>query len=289
MPPEPVHPLITTAALAAELGAPHLRILDASWAFPGPSGQPEPDVKSAHQAARIPNAVFFDIDVVADHATDLPHMLPLPAVFAQAVEALGVSDADRVVVYDQGGVRSAARAWWMFRAMGHENVRVLDGGLPKWRAEGRPVESGPSKTLARPGRFEPRPAPDLVAGFEQVRQALADNAVQVADARPRGRFSGVDPEPRPGLRRGHMPGAVNTPASDLFAPDGTLLPPEVLRTVLEGAGLDLERPVLTTCGSGITAAIVALALARLGRWRTPVYDGSWAEWGGREDALVVTG
>lgn len=284
---QPTDPLVSTAWLAENLTAPDVRVVDASWALPGPDGRPEVDVQADYRTAHIPGAVFFDIDEIADTDSPLPHMLPSPVKFGSRVKRLGLGDGSRIVIYDQFGVRSAARAWWMFRAMSHDDVVVLDGGLPKWIAEGRPVEDLP--TPPRERHFTARPTSDLVRSFEQVKRALASGAEQVVDARPAPRFRGEAPEPRPGLRSGHMPGAINLPVSEVIAPDGTMLPADKLKALFERSGVDLDRPVLTTCGSGITAAVLALALARLGRWRTPVYDGSWAEWGSREDAEVVTG
>jgi len=276
-------PLVSTAWLAEHLEAPDVRIIDASWYFP----QEERDAKAEYALAHIPGAVFFDIDDIADETSSLPHMLPSAVKFASRVRKLGLGDGSRMVVYDQLGLRSAARVWWTFRAMGHLDVVVLDGGLPKWIAEGRPISDMPAPPRER--HFTPRLSYDLVRDLNQVRKALETGREQVVDARPAGRFTGETPEPRAGLRGGHMPGARNVPASDLLAPDGTMKSPQQLAEIFEKAGVDINKPVVTTCGSGITAAILALALARLGKERTALYDGSWTEWGGREDTPVVTG
>lgn len=285
--PQPADPLVSTAWLADNLGAPDVRTVDASWHLPGPDGVPERDARADYAAAHIPGAVFFDIDEIADRSSDLPHMLPPAEKFSSRVRKLGLGDGSRIVVYDQGPVRTAARVWWTFRVMGHADVVVLDGGLPKWIAEGRPVEDLPSPPRER--HFTAQVNTDLVRGYEQVRRALESGREQLVDARPAARFTGEAPEPRPGLRGGHMPGALNVPVAGLFAPDGAMLPPDRLEAALRAAGVDPARPVTATCGSGITATIIALALARLGRWRTAVYDGSWAEWGAKADAPVAKG
>lgn len=276
-------PLVSTAWLAEHLEAPDVRIIDASWFLPGESRDPRAEFAVAH----IPGAVFFDIDDIVDDSSDLPHMLPSPVKFASRVRKIGLGDGVRLVIYDSQGLFSAARVWWTFRAMGHEDVAVLDGGLPKWIAEGRPIEDGVPPPRER--HFTTRYNNDLVRDLGQVRRALATGREQLVDARPAARFNGEAPEPRPGLRGGHMPGARNVPASSVLAPDGTMKTAEQLRSVFEAAGVALDRPIITTCGSGITAAILALALARLGKDRTAVYDGSWAEWGGRDDTEVATG
>lgn len=276
-------PLVSTAWLADHLGAPDVRVVDASWYFPHENKDPLEQFKLAH----IPGAVFFDIDEIADEKSDLPHMLPSPVKFASRVRKLGLGDGARIVVYDQFGLRSAARVWWNFRAMGHEDIVVLDGGLPKWIAEGRPIDDGPP--LPRDRHFTARYSNDLVRDLGQVKRALAGGREQLVDARSAARFSGEAPEPREGVRGGHMPGAFNVPSSTILAPDGTVKTPAQLTDLFQEAGVDLNRPIITTCGSGITAAILSLALARIGKDRTPVYDGSWTEWGAREDTEVVTG
>ncbi|MBB5519208.1 3-mercaptopyruvate sulfurtransferase [Amphiplicatus metriothermophilus] len=269
-------PIVETNWLARHLGEPDLAVVDGSWRLPG-QGHAREDYEKRH----IPGAAFFDIDAIADRATPLPHMLPAPADFARAMETLGISSDDRVVVYDDAGLFSAARVWWTFRAMGHDAVAVLNGGLPKWIAEGRVLTDAP--TRPRSGAFRARLRPELVRDAAAVRAALADGATLVLDARPAGRFEGRDPEPRAGLRFGHMPGAKNLPAGEIVNSDGTIKPPEALAALFEARGAIPGRPVITSCGSGVTAAILSLALARLGREAHGLYDGSWAEWGAADN------
>ena len=234
--------------------------------------------------AHIPGAVFFDIDAIADRRTPLPHMLPRASEFAQGVGRLGIGSRDRVIVYDTRGVTSAARVWWTFRVFGHDAVFVLDGGLPRWRAEARTVEAG--SPTPRPRRFTARLRRSLVRDLAGMRQNVTTRKAQVLDARSRGRFAGTEPEPRAGLRSGHIPGSLNLPYDELYDKDGTILPADALRTKFEAAGLDLTRPVVTSCGSGITASVLALGLHVIGRPDVAVYDGSWTEWGGRDDTPV---
>ncbi len=274
--------VVSTEWLAQQLGAPDLRVVDGSWHMPQAQRDPAREYRDGH----VPGAVFFDVDGIADRRTDLPHMLPASEDFARAVGALGIGDGDHVVVYDSRSVVSAARVWWTFRAFGHDAVAILDGGLPKWRAEGRPIESG-AVTL-RPRRFTPRSRPELVHNLAQMRANLTGRGEQVLDARSRGRFAGTEPEPRAGLRGGHIPGSLNLPYDELYEKDGTLQGPAALRTALTKAGVDLSRPIVTSCGSGITAAVLALALHQVGRADVAVYDGSWTEWAGRDDTPVET-
>ena len=275
-------PLVSTAWLADRVSDETVVVLDASWHMPA-AGR---DAAAEYAEAHIPGAVFFDIDKVSDHASPLPHMLPPPSEFAVAARRLGISNASTIVVYDTVGLFSAARAWWTFRAMGHDAVHVLDGGLPRWIAEGRPLETGWRDPPH--GDFKAHLRADLVRDLDQVTAALRDPGLQVLDARPPARFRGEAPEPRPGLRSGHMPGAKNLPFTGLIEGDA-LAAAERLRSVFEAAGIDPAKPAITTCGSGVSAAVIALALARLGQDDAAVYDGSWAEWGARADTVVVTG
>jgi len=272
--------LVSTEWLAARLGDPRVRIVDGTWHMPQLQRDPRREFEEAH----IPGAVFFDIDGIADRASPLPHMLPAAAQFAREVGGLGISNADLVVVYDTRGVVSAARVWWTFRAFGHDRVAVLDGGLRKWRAEGRPVESGVAAPTPR--RFTARLRRALVRDLGQMRRNVENSREQTLDARSRGRFAGTEPEPRAGLRGGHIPGSLNLPYELLYRPDATLLPPDGLRQAFAAAGVDFGKPVATTCGSGITASVLALGLHLTGHKKVAVYDGSWTEWAGRSDTPV---
>ncbi len=280
--------LVSTAWLAAHLDDADLRVVDGSWHMP----QLERDPQAEFAAAHVPGAVFFDIDAIADTANPLPHMLPDAGRFAEKVGALGIADDSRVVCYDTTGVGSAARVWWTFRVFGHERVCVLDGGLPKWRAEGRPVEDGVARPIG--ADYVPRRRPERVRDRAGVRTALDSRREQVLDARSRGRFAGAEPEPRAGLRGGHIPGSFNLPFLDLYADSPepgvkTMKNGEALAALYREAGMDLTRPTITTCGSGVTACNLALGLHLIGHTDVAVYDGSWTDWGGRDDTPVETG
>ncbi len=275
--------LVSTEWLADHLGAPDVRVLDGTYRLPGQGGDPKADYERAH----IPGARFFDIDEIADTTSPLPHMLPPAEKFVSRVRAMGVGDGHRIVVYDQDGLFSAARVWWMFRVFGVSDVAVLDGGLRKWIAEGRPVEDMPPAPRDR--HFTARKDSSLVRDVTQVAAALKLGEAQIVDARSPSRFRGEEPEPRPGLRSGHIPGAKNVHYATLLAPDGTLKPVTETRRIFEAAGIDLSQPIVTSCGSGVTAAILALALERLGHRKWSVYDGSWSEWGAYPDLAIETG
>jgi thiosulfate/3-mercaptopyruvate sulfurtransferase len=264
------------------LGSANFRIVDASFYLPAQQRNAAEEYAESH----IPGAVLFDQDAIADHSTDLPHMVPEPDVFAEAVGKMGISETDTIVIYDGIGMFGSPRAWWLFRTMGARNVYVLDGGLDGWKREGRPVTSELPEPM--PATFRTSFEPSRVTSLEQMKAIVAEGRVQIADARSAGRFAGTDPEPRAGLRSGHMPGAKSMPVTQLTE-GGRLRAPAELRAALEGAGIDLSKPVVTSCGSGITAAIITLSLASLGHTENTLYDGSWTEWGGRSDTPVVTG
>lgn len=273
--------LVSTEWLAEHLAAPDVRVVDGSWYLPAMHRDPKAEFAEAH----IPGAVYFDIDEIADTGSALPHMLPSPEKFSARVRRLGLGDGVRVVVYDGMGMFSAPRVWWMFRVFGHEDVAVLDGGMRKWRAEGRPVESEAPRPPER--HFTARMNSILVRDIEQMRANLALRREQVLDARSAGRFAGTDPEPRPGLRSGHIPGSRNLPVNELCSAEtGCILPANKLRARFAKAGIDPSGPIVTTCGSGVSAAALALGLYLIGNRDVAVYDGSWSEWGACVDAPV---
>jgi thiosulfate/3-mercaptopyruvate sulfurtransferase len=266
--------LVDTAWLADRLDAPDLVVLDGSWHLPAAKRDP----KAEYAAAHIPGAMFFDIDDLSDEKSPLPHMLPPTVKFASRMKKMGIGDGARIVVYDTEGLFSAARVWWMFRAMGHRDVSVLNGGLKKWRAEGRALTDEPPR-VRTPRHFTPRFNAELVRDKDDVTGLLTSRAAQIVDARAAGRFEGTVPEPRAGLRSGHIPGSRNVPIGSLLNPDGTMKSDGDLAALFAAAGVDPRAPVVASCGSGVTACAVALALAQLGHPDTAVYDGSWTEWG----------
>ena len=275
--------LVSADWLRTHLAAPDVRVLDATWRLP-PTDR---DAKADYEAGHIPGAMFFDLEDFADERSELPHTLPPMEKFVSRVRKLGVGDGHRIVVYDQDGLFSAARVWWMFRYFGHQEVAVLDGGLPAWTAAGGELED--MAPMARDRHFTPRIQTMLLSDVTRVSQAQKLGDVQVVDARSAARFRGDEPEPRPGLRAGHMPGAINVPYASLLEEDGRMKPVEELRATLTAAGVDLGKPVITSCGSGITAAILSLALERVGHRDHSLYDGSWAEWGASDMLPVETG
>lgn len=282
---QPSDCLVDTQWLARHLESPDVLVLDGSWHLPGTNR----NGRAEYLEKRIPGALFFDIDEVSDEDSDLPHMLPSTVKFASRVKKLGIGSGCRVVVYDAHGIYSAARVWWMFRVMGHDDVHVLDGGLPKWIAEDRPLEDGPPQLRAAL-HFMPQFNNGLIADIDDIRAIVKKpGSRQIVDARPADRFRGDVEEPRPGLRQGHIPKSKNVPYGSVVNADGTLKSPDEIRAIFAAADVDVHKDVVTTCGSGVTAAILALAMARIGNPTAAVYDGSFAEWGRPNGLPVETG
>ena len=276
--------IVETDWLANHLQSPDLIVLDGSWHLPT-AGR---DAKAEYLAEHIPGALFFDIDDLSDEKSDLPHMLPSTVKFASRMKKMGIGDGARIVVYDSTGIFSAARVWWTFRAMGHGDVAVLNGGLKKWKGEGRPVEDGPAPKRSE-RHYTPLQNTEIIRDLDDMKALIAKGGAQIVDARPAGRFEGNEAEPRPGLRSGHMPGAKNIPSQALLNADGTFKSTEELGALFKDAGINVAKPVVTTCGSGVTASTLALALAALGQTNAAVYDGSWAEWGKDNGLPIETG
>lgn len=272
--------LVSTEWLAGELGKPDLVVFDCSTFLPGEPGNKH----DAYRAAHIPGALLFDIDAISDNETDLPHMVPTPAKFARMVGALGVSNDSRIVFYDQHGLRGSPRGWWMMRLFGHDKVAVLDGGLPAWKKEGRPVVSGEAPAPA-PASFVPDFRASMLKGIGDVKRIVADGSALILDARAKDRFDGTAPEPRAGLPSGHMPGAANVPVTEMAGPDGRVKDPAALRAIFAAAGATGGKPVVTSCGSGVTACVLAFGMVRAGLPEPAVYDGSWTEWASRPETI----
>ena len=275
--------LVSTAWLAAHLKDPDLRVLDGSWYLP----TMQRNARAEYEAAHIPGARFFDIDDISDHRSELPHMVPPVEKFLSRMRAMGVGDGHQVVVYDGAGLFSAARVWWLLKLMGHDDVAVLDGGLPKWKANGHPTEDMPP--IIRDRHMMVRRQNHLVKDVTQVAAASKLGDHEIIDARAPGRFRGDEPEPREGLRSGHIPGSKNVYFHSLLSQDGTLKDPDALRAIFQAAGVDLAKPAITSCGSGVTAAVLNLALTQMGKTDHALYDGSWAEWGQFPTVPVATG
>ena len=275
--------LVSTAWLNANLKDPDLRILDASWYLPTESRDPKAEFDASH----IPGARFFDIEDISDHRSNLPHMVPPVEKFLSRIRELGVGDGHQIVVYDGAGLFSAARVWWLFKLMGHDNIAVLDGGLPKWTAEGRPVTNEPP--VIRDRHMFARPRYEMVKDVTEVSRASKLMDYVIIDARAADRFKGEAAEPRPGMRAGHIPNARNVPFSTLLNADKTMKDPEVLKEIFEAAGVDLAKPAITSCGSGVTAAVLCLAMERFGKTDHSLYDGSWTEWGAFPTVPIATG
>lgn len=276
-------PLVSTDWLAERLGSADLVVLDGSWHMPADNR----DGRAEYTAAHIPGAIFFDIEATSEQFTDLPHMLPDPHSFVELIAPLGLSREATIVVYDSVGIFSAPRVWWTLKVMGFPNVYVLDGGLKAWLAEGRPVESAIPQPA--PTALEPMYSPDLICDADDVLGIIMSDGVELVDARAAARFRGDAPEPRPGLQAGHMPGAKNLPWGGLLQTDGRMKSGPEIKAAFEQAGVDLRAPIVTTCGSGVSAAILMLGLTRMGHGQVAVYDGSWSEWGGLPGAPIATG
>ncbi|WP_417450289.1 3-mercaptopyruvate sulfurtransferase [Kordiimonas sp.] len=278
-----IPPLVSTEWLASRLGDPGIISIDATWHMP----DSKRDAAQEYNTAHIPNAVFFDIDENSHKASSLPHTLPRVDEFEKSVRKMGITNDNTLVIYDDSDVRSAARVWWHFRVMGHTEVYVLDGGLKKWRAEGRPLTSEATDQPA--SDYRAQFVPDLMRTTDDVLMTLKSKNEQIVDARACARFEGTAAEPRKGLRSGHIPHARNLPFATLFSDDNTLLPPDALRAKMESAGIDMSKPVITSCGSGITACVLKLAFASLGKQDVAIYDGSWSEWGSDIGLPIETG